>query len=55
MKFASMQSSVTVAYHLQPCVMVAKDMFPFANLTDGSKEANFMGFSYQYGFLDRTF
>ena len=25
--------------------MVAKDIFPFATVTDGCKEANFMGFS----------
>ena len=25
--------------------MVAKDIFPFATVTDGSEEANFMGFS----------
>ena len=26
--------------------MVAKDIFSFATVTDGSKEANFMGFSH---------
>ena len=26
--------------------MVAKDIFPFATVTDGCKEANFMGFSH---------
>ena len=26
--------------------MLAKDIFPFATVTDGCKEANFMGFSY---------
>ena len=31
---------------LQPSVMVAKDIFPFATVTDGCKEANFMGFSH---------
>ena len=55
MKLASMQPSVKVAYHLQPCVLVAKDMFPFATLTDRSKKANFMGFSYEYSNLYSTF
>ena len=26
--------------------MVAKDIFPFATVTDGCKEANYMGFSH---------
>ena len=26
--------------------MVAKDIFPFATVTDGCEEANFMGFSH---------
>ena len=34
--------------------MVAQDIFPFAFMTDGSKEANFMGFSHGYGTLDTT-
>ena len=49
----------------QPSVMVAKGKiffatmshgcegyFPFATLTDGCKEANFKGFSHEYGILD---
>ena len=34
--------------------MVAKDIFPFATVTDGCKEDNFMGFSNEYGILDTT-
>ena len=34
--------------------MVAKDIFPFATVTDGCEEANFMGFSHEYGILDTT-
>ena len=29
---------------LQPWVMVAKDIFPFATMTDGCKKVNFMEF-----------
>ena len=34
--------------------MVAKDIFPFATVTDGCKDANFMGFSHEYCILDTT-
>ena len=34
--------------------MVAKDIFPFATMTDGCEEANFMGFSNENGILDTT-
>ena len=34
--------------------MVAKDIFPFATVTDSCEEANFMGFSHDYGILDTT-
>ena len=34
--------------------MVAKDIFPFATVTDGCEEANFMGFSHDYGILETT-
>ena len=35
--------------------MVAKDIFPFATVTDGCKEASFMGFPHEYGILGTTF
>ena len=35
--------------------MVAKDIFPFATVPDGFKEANFMRFSHENGILDTTF
>ena len=41
------QPSVTVAkekYPSQQWLMVAMDIFPFATVTDGCKEADFMGF-----------
>ena len=34
--------------------MVAKDIFPFATVTDGCQEANFIGFSHDYGILNTT-
>ena len=34
--------------------MVAKDIFPFATVTDGCEEANFMGFFHKYELLDST-
>ena len=33
---------------LQPSGMVAKDIFPFATVTDGCEEANFIGFSHYF-------
>ena len=41
-------------YPLQPWLMVAKDNSPFANVTDGCKETNYMWFSHEYGVLDTT-
>ena len=35
--------------------MVARDIFHFATVTDGCKEANFMEFFHEYGILDTTF
>ena len=34
--------------------MVAKDIFSFATVTDGCEEADFMGFSNDYGILYTT-
>ena len=34
--------------------MVAKNIFPFATVTDGCEEANFMRFSHDNGILDIT-
>ena len=31
-----------------------RTFFSFATVTDGCKEANFMGFSHEYGILDTT-
>ena len=35
--------------------MVAKDIFPFATVTDGFEKANLMGFSHEYDIFDTTF
>ena len=35
--------------------MVAKYIFPFAIVTDGCKEANYMGFSHEIGILNTIF
>ena len=35
--------------------MVAKNIFPFATMTEGCKEANFMGFSHEHDILDTSF
>ena len=32
--------------------MVTKDFIPFASVTDGCKEVNFIEFSNEYGILD---
>ena len=34
--------------------MRANYIFPFATVTDGCNEANFMRFSHEYGILDTT-
>ena len=39
-------------YPLQPWIILAKDIFPFATVTDSCKEVNFMGFSHESGILD---
>ena len=40
---------------LQPWVMVAKDIFPFATITDSYKKDNFMEFFNQISFFCETF
>ena len=35
--------------------MVAKDIFPFATVTESCEEVNFVGFSFEYGIWDTTF
>ena len=35
--------------------MVAKYIFPFAIVTDGCKEANYIGFSHEIGILNTIF
>ena len=35
--------------------MVAKDIFPFATVTDSCKEASFMGFALKYSKLNTTY
>ena len=38
----------------QPWFMVAKDIFPFATMTDGCKEVNFMEFLIKFPFFVKT-
>ena len=52
MKLAYSKPTVTFAQGKYPS---AKDIFPFATVTDGCEEANFVGFSHEYGILDTTF
>ena len=36
----------------QPLVMVEMAFFPFATVSDGCKDLNFMGVSHEYGILN---
>ena len=55
LKFSKVNLISSIITALQQLVMVAKDIFPLATVTDGCKEADFMDFSNKIYISCETF